>query len=117
MGATIGTRIMTWWKGEMVGEDEFGNRYYTDKKALRRWVIYRGRPEASAVPADWHGWLHKTVPHPPIGEHRPETPSFGLAHEPNQTGTAQAYRPQGSMAESGRRPAATGDYEAWKPES
>ncbi|MBS0277804.1 MAG: NADH:ubiquinone oxidoreductase subunit NDUFA12, partial [Proteobacteria bacterium] len=35
---------------------------------------------------------------------------------PNQTGTDHALRPQGSLARSGERPAATGDYEAWTPE-
>ena len=28
---TIGTRLMTWLRGELVGRDSFGNRYYRDK--------------------------------------------------------------------------------------
>ena len=31
------------------------------------------------------------------------------------TGTAQAYRPQGSQLSAGQRPAATGDYVPWAP--
>jgi NADH:ubiquinone oxidoreductase subunit len=31
------------------------------------------------------------------------------------TGTAEAYRPEGSTLASGKRPPATGDYEAWSP--
>jgi NADH:ubiquinone oxidoreductase subunit len=31
------------------------------------------------------------------------------------TGTPAAYRPSGSTLASGRRPAATGDYQAWTP--
>ena len=30
----------------------------------------------------------------------------------NMTGTSQAYRPPGSILASGKRPKATGDYEA-----
>ena len=35
---------------------------------------------------------------------------------PNLSGTPGAYRPRGSLAALGERPAATGDYEAWEPE-
>ena len=41
---------------------------------------------------------------------------FEKPHQPNLTGTAGAYRPQGSLLKSGQRPSATGDYQAWKPE-
>ncbi len=117
MGATVGTRFMTWWKGERVGEDEFGNVYYRSRKGDdRRWVIYADRPEASAVPPDWHAWLHKTVEHPPVGEHAPPQPSFHKDHEPNLTGSAAAYRPTGSMSGDGKRASATGDYTAWSPD-
>jgi NADH:ubiquinone oxidoreductase subunit len=117
MGATIGTRFMTWWKGKLIGEDEFGNRYFQDKNGPRRWVIYAGRPEASAVPADWHGWLHKTVEHPPVGDHRPKQPEFGIDHQANPTGTVAAQFPAGSMNEGGKRQGTSGDYEAWSPEN
>jgi NADH:ubiquinone oxidoreductase subunit len=36
-------------------------------------------------------------------------------HRMNMTGTADAYRPPGSILASGKRPAATGDYQAWQP--
>src|SRR5205085_12505567 len=49
-GQTFGTQVWTSLYGEVVGEDEFGNRYYRTKggkidPALgfeRRWVIYNG---------------------------------------------------------------------------
>ena len=53
---TLNTRFYTWLKGEYVGSDEFGNRYYRARSAIpdsipeRRWVIYRGYSEASMVP-------------------------------------------------------------------
>jgi NADH:ubiquinone oxidoreductase subunit len=114
-GNTIGTRILTWRKGEFVGEDEFGNRYYKERNGKRRWVTYRDLADASKVPPDWHGWLHHTVDVPPTDMgYRPK--SWQRPHLPNMTGTAQAYRPPGSTLAAGKRPPATGDYEAWKPE-
>ena len=35
---------------------------------------------------------------------------------PNMTGTPGAYRPPGSIANAGKRPEVTGDYEPWSPE-
>lgn len=114
-GNTWGTRLFTLRKGERVGEDEFGNRYYRERGGDRRWVIYRDVSEASKVPPDWHGWLHYTVDTPPVDENY--TPkSWQKAHKPNMTGSAQAYRPRGSTLIPGDRPPATGDYQAWKPE-
>ena len=66
------------------------------------------------VPADWHGWLHHTFDKPPT-----EQPllrrAWEIDHKPNMTGTPEAYRPQGSLAEGGERAKSSGDYEAWKP--
>ncbi|MDA7948592.1 MAG: NADH:ubiquinone oxidoreductase subunit NDUFA12 [Hyphomicrobiaceae bacterium] len=114
-GNTYGTRLFTLRKGVFVGEDEFGNRYYRERKGTRRWVIYRDLAEASKVPPDWHGWLHYTVDEPPTEEdYRPK--AWQKAHRPNMTGSPGAYRPQGSTLVSGDRPPATGDYQPWTPE-
>jgi NADH:ubiquinone oxidoreductase subunit len=32
------------------------------------------------------------------------------------TGTAEAWRPKGSILSSGQRPKATGDYKPWQPQ-
>jgi NADH:ubiquinone oxidoreductase subunit len=121
-GQTLGTRFHTWRHGELVGKDEFGNSYYRTlggkiDPALgleRRWVIYAGQTEASATPPGWYGWLHHTTDTPPTKEDYAKKP-WELPYLPNQTGTANAYRPQGSTLRSGKRPPATGDYEAWTP--
>ena len=118
--ATIGTRLFTMFKGEFVGRDEFGNRYYREKRALsgrrpRRWVIYSGADEPSSVPPTWHGWLHNIMAETPM-EKPLETKSWEKPHLPNLTGTAAAYRPPGHALEGGRRDKATGDYEPWRPE-
>ncbi len=113
--ATWGTLLNTWLRGSAVGQDEFGNRYYQNKDSSRRWVVYNGTVEASRVGADWHGWLHHTFVQPPT-----EAPfvvkAWETGHQPNMTGTDSAWRPQGSLQRSGQRAAATGDYQAWRPE-
>jgi len=113
--ATWATWLMTKLRGELVGTDQFGNRYYQNKGGARRWVIYNGTVEASRVPPDWHGWLHHTYAEPPT-----KAPfrvrGFEKTHQPNLTGTPDAYRPSGSLAKGGARPPATGDYQAWKPD-
>jgi len=113
-GNTYGTRLHTWRKGVLVGEDEFGNRYYRERNGAKRWVIYRDLAEASKVPPDWHGWLHHTVDEPPTEESYSPRP-WQISHQPNMTGTPRAYRPRGSTLVSGDRPPATGDYEPWRP--
>jgi NADH:ubiquinone oxidoreductase subunit len=123
-GQTFGTQLWTWRFGELVGEDEQGNRYYrTIGRKIdptlgfeRRWVIYNGLAEATRVPPSWHGWLHHTVDVAPTEE--TYTPrEWEKPHLPNMTGTPAAYRPSGSTLASGRRPAATGDYQPWTPGS
>ncbi|MAO54474.1 MAG: NADH:ubiquinone oxidoreductase subunit NDUFA12 [Rhodospirillaceae bacterium] len=116
----IGTLLHTWIHGKLVGTDEFGNRYYTHKAGAlygreRRWVLYKGRKEASKVPAEWHAWLHHTSAQP-LTEVATQARPWQKEHVPNLTGTAGAYRPAGHDFKGGARAAATGDYEAWKPE-
>jgi NADH:ubiquinone oxidoreductase subunit len=121
-GQTLGMRFFTWRTGERVGTDEFGNVYYrtvggVKDKALgheRRWVVYHGQAEASAVPPGWNGWLHHTVDVAPSQEdYRPR--EWQKPHQPNPSGTSAAYRPQGSVLAGGRRKPTGGDYTAWKP--
>ena len=117
---TLMMRLVTSLTGRLVGKDAAGNIYYEAKRAprpqlrRRRWVMYRGEPEASSIPPEWHAWLHYTtdLPIPEVVRRAWQKP-----HEPNLTGTAQGYRPPGSDYLGGRRAPATGDYESWTPES
>lgn len=113
-GATLGTRLWTWRRGEFVGADEFGNRYFRQRNGGRRWVIYNGEAEASRIPPAWHGWMHYRTDVPPT-EDRYEAREWEKPHRPNMTGTPAAYRPRGSILGSGKRPEVTGDYEPWTP--
>lgn len=128
------TRFFTWWnnstigaafdikrRSEFVGADDYGNRYFQDRKAStggrkKRYVIYNGLAEPSKVPADWHGWLHHAVQDPPTVTPL-ERRAWETDHKPNMTGTIFAYKPSGSVASGGERQAAPGDYEAWDPDA
>ncbi|MGD9804227.1 MAG: NADH:ubiquinone oxidoreductase subunit NDUFA12 [Hyphomicrobiaceae bacterium] len=120
-GNTWSLRLTTWWRGQHVGTDETGNRYYVQKSGVgplgkaRRWVVYANGAEASKISPDWHGWMHYTVDTPPTEENYKPRP-WQKPHRPNMTGTSEAYRPSGSILASGTRPRATGDYSAWRPD-
>jgi NADH:ubiquinone oxidoreductase subunit len=114
----IGTRLNTWLHGREIGRDSVGNIYYEDKRSRddgpnRRWVGYAGDAEASAVPPEWHAWLHYTVDSPLTATGR----AWQKPHVANATGSAAGYRPAGHDYQGGKRAAATGDYEAWTPGS
>lgn len=121
------SRTFSWWhqatfgarrdaaSGRQVGEDEYGNRYFLSKNGRKRFVLYPGIVDASLIPPDWHLWLHGRDM-PPPSERALVGPSWIKPHVPNLTGTPLAHAPSGSMAKSGVRAKATGDYEAWSPQ-
>ena len=114
---TLGTKLFTRFKGEFVGEDRYGNKYYTEKtpgkgRRQKRWVIYKGIDDGSKVPAEWHAWLHYTVDQP-LSEKAEDRYDWQKDHLPNLTGTKHAYKPQGHDLAGGKRSKATGDYESW----
>ena len=120
-GATIGTSLWSWRNGEKVGTDAQGNAYYRGRNnhadgRERRWVIYQGANDASRVPAEWHGWLHGSFDGVPESN-LPPPRIWEVDYTPNATGTDAAYRPAGALERGGRRAAASGDYEAWSPDS
>ncbi len=106
--------------GRKIGVDGFGNRYFAAKARRgynheRRWVLYKGAPEATKVPPEWHGWLHHqtdTIP----GNNAPSfRQTWQAPHRQNLTGTTEAWHPPGHVLSGGNRDSATGDYEAWTP--
>jgi NADH:ubiquinone oxidoreductase subunit len=116
------TILRTWLRGELVGEDEHGNRYYRERgrkdlswRKERRWVVFCGDVDPTGVPPGWVGWLHKRFELPPSEVPLP-APRWEQDRLPNPTGTDQAYLPPGAIQRGGQRAPATGDYEAWRPE-
>lgn len=115
-GAGLSTRLWTRRHGREVGRDELGNIYFEHRKdPSRRWVIYNGSNDASRVPPGWTSWLRGQIDAVPDKALPPRRP-FEKDPVPNLSGTEESYRPSGSLSRGARRPAATGDYQAWTPE-
>lgn len=122
--ANIGTKLFTSFFGKLVGEDEFGNKYFKSKPSIgkyvgrynkeRRWVIFNGKSEPSKIPPHWHGWIHYSFDEPPEKK-ASKAHSWQKEHTPNLTGTELAYLPPGHKNKKGNRDKANGDYEAWQP--
>ena len=114
------TRLITWLNGAFVGEDRYGNRYYQEKRPAtpgkpRRWVTYRSGTddEPTQTPPQHHAWLHYVTDVYP--DDTAPQPAWVRPRRINPTGTPSAQRPAGHPAAGGVRPAATGDYEPWRP--
>ena len=86
---TFGTRLQTIFFGKLVGKDNYGNKYYQNKKG-KRWVIYSDEIDASKIPPEWYSWIH----------HKP--------HQPNLTRTKKAYYPNKNKNENSKK------YKTWK---
>lgn len=109
--------IYTLIHGGKVGKDINGNVYYRGKprpgmQKERRWVVYKGAPEATTVPPEWHGWLHYQTDVVPAND-SPYRKPWQKPPQQNLTGTDAAYLPP-SLKGNGRDKA-TGDYVAWQP--
>lgn len=105
-----------------MGTDSFGNVYYESKARKgynhpRRWVMYRGLPEPSLVPPEWHGWLHYQTDERPSDDALSFRRTWQKPHKPNMTGTDQAYLPPGHVLRGMKRAPSSSDYEAWSPEA
>eukprot|EP00164_Ancoracysta_twista_P004008 GFYU01005380.1.p1 GENE.GFYU01005380.1~~GFYU01005380.1.p1 ORF type:complete len:161 (+),score=41.84 GFYU01005380.1:54-536(+) len=91
--------------GSLVGTDELGNKYYegsgeTVKRGQERWVEYKDWDyDGSAVPAEWHPWLHHATEHPPT-EVAPAAKKYNVKHSKNPTLTRDKYLPPGHVEHS-----------------
>lgn len=117
----LGTYLLTRRKGELVGQDELGNRYYRERGAKdwrteRRWVVFADGTDidGSLVPPGWHGWLNHAREKAP-SEAPLTVKRWEKEHLPNLSGSPQAYVPPGHERRGGQRQRATGDYEPWRP--
>ena len=90
---TFGTRLKTIFFGKFVGEDDFGNKYYENKKRKKRWVIYKGEIEATKIPVEWYSWMH-SIKNKIEETHELKKYDWQKDHLSNQTGTDKAYNPQ-----------------------
>ena len=105
---TFGTFIYTLFTGKLIGEDEFGNKYYSNSKG-KRWVIYKNRTESSSIPPEWHLWIHFLTEKKPTNDIKKFI--WQKQHEENLTGTKKAYKPKGSLSSESTR--SIKKYETW----
>ncbi len=107
---TLGTFVYTLIKGKFIGKDEFGNKYYSNKKDGKRWVIYKNRIDSSKIPAEWHSWIHfltRNKPDDNLSKYK-----WQKKHEENLTGTSKAHKPEGSLSSDSKKDMKK--YETWK---
>ncbi|XP_014782793.1 NADH dehydrogenase [ubiquinone] 1 alpha subcomplex subunit 12 [Octopus bimaculoides] len=98
--------------GTLIGEDEFGNKYFQNKKYFfgrSRWVIYNKKfnvdYDGSMIPPAWHRWLHYIGDVPPSVS-PPVSKPWMSPHIENPSGTCKEYVPYSTT-----RP----KIESWKP--
>ena len=102
----IGTFIYTWIYGELVGKDEFGNKYYKSKKD-ERWVIYSNNIEATKITSDWFLWMHHTIDKVP--DKNVKKFRWQKKHLENRTGSKNSYKPIKIRKNNNDK-----KYETWK---
>merc|ERR1719362_2279915 len=87
--------------GVLKGVDRNGNRYYENldnQIGRHRWVEYarrdiHGRPDASMIAPEWHGWMHCMFKIVPGDKDFPQKPKWLLRWEENPTMTDKRYLP------------------------
>tara|TARA_B100000029_G_C16960970_1_gene736222 strand:- start:158 stop:514 length:357 start_codon:yes stop_codon:yes gene_type:complete len=106
---TFGTFLYTIFFGKLVGKDEFGNKYYVNKKD-KRWVIYNGEINASKITTDWYSWIHHISNNIPDKNFNKKF-SWQKPHKDNKTGTEESFRPNKISKDNKKFK----KYESWKP--
>ena len=104
---TLGTRLQTIFLGKLVGEDEFGNKYYENRKKNKRWVIYKDEIEATKIPVEWYSWMH-SIKNKIEKNHDLKKYEWQKPHQPNLTGTDSAYYPNKNKNVNEKK------YKSWK---
>ena len=105
---TFGTFFYTLFFGKLVGIDELGNKYYTNKTG-KRWVIYKGEINASKITTDWYLWIHGISNTIPLDNAQKKF-SWQKPHKDNKTGTKDSFKPNKISKNSKKFK----KYESWK---
>ena len=104
---TFGTFLKTLFTGKLVGKDQFGNKYYKNKKG-DRWVIYSNDIEATKITSEWYLWIHHTVDKIP-NEKEINKFKWQKEHSSNKTGTKDRHEPIKIKKDDNQK-----RYESWK---
>lgn len=75
------------YKKKLIGQDEFGNRYY--QYGNKRFVRYKSRKDPTAIPTSWHLWLHYSIDRVLKSSNKWEE-----TRKTNPTGTDAAHDPR-----------------------
>ena len=103
---TFGTFLKTLFFGKYVGSDDYGNKYYKNKKN-ERWVVYSDNIEATKITSEWYLWIHHTIDKPPVNTEAKF--SWQKKHLENQTGTKNSFKPVKITKNNLKK-----KYETWK---
>ena len=103
---TLGTYLKTFFFGKLVGEDQFGNKYYKNNKN-EIWVMYASEIEATKITSEWYLWIHHTTDK--IPSEKEKKFSWQKKHSENKTGTKDRYKPTKIKKNSYQK-----KYETWK---
>jgi NADH:ubiquinone oxidoreductase subunit len=103
---TFGTFLKTLFFGKYIGTDQFGNKYYKNKKD-ERWVIYSNDVEATKITSEWFMWMHHTVDK--IPQDNEKKYAWQKKHIENKTGSKEAYQPVKIKKNDNLK-----KYETWK---
>ena len=104
---TLTTFLKTLFTGIYVGKDEFGNKYYKNKKD-ERWVIYSNDIEATKITSDWYLWMHHTIDKIPVEKEKKKY-VWQKNHKENKTGTKESHKPVRIRKNNVQK-----KYETWK---
>lgn len=106
-------RMDTLKDGKKVGEDKYGNKYFTNKRYFwtrERWLeydpIHGVDYDATMIPAEWYGWMHHKTDYLPDEDPLRPCYKWVMDMEPNPSGSPRQY-----MCYSTTRP----KIEAWIP--
>ena len=115
-GTTVGTKLHTYFKGNKVGEDYFGNFYYESKDKKNRWCIYADESEASKISPEWNSWLRFISVASP--KDNSTAHSWQRQFNGNLTGLDSVYKPRTAITSASKEDLDSyqSDYKAWKPE-
>ena len=90
-----------------VGKDEFGNKYYEDKKGIDGSDI-SNEVDATKIPVEWYSWIH-FMPNRIEKNHELNKYEWQKPHLSNQTGTEKAYYPNKDKKNVNEK-----KYKTWK---
>ncbi|KAG0593718.1 hypothetical protein M758_UG013700 [Ceratodon purpureus] len=107
----------------LIGEDTQGNKYFEKKVNTQfgrhRWVVYADSANynASAIPPEWHAWLHYITDHTAEQLLELKPTRYGVAHRENLTGRGDGmvYHTKGHALNPNKRDWKR--YQSWQPEN